>query len=71
VGKESYGIATKIAYRNGGRIGIPKAGAVDCRMVAGAPVLRVGYVVNARQIADRRMTLARYGLAEMLIRVTQ
>jgi hypothetical protein len=35
--KESFEIATKIAYRNGGRIGIPKAGAMDCTMVAAAP----------------------------------
>jgi hypothetical protein len=40
--KESYDIATKIAYRNGGRIGIPKDGAIDCTMVAAAPVLPVG-----------------------------
>ena len=29
--KESFEIATKIAYRNGGRIGIPKGGNKDCR----------------------------------------
>jgi S1/P1 Nuclease len=56
--KESYEIATKIAYRNGGRIGIPKAGATDCTMVAAAPPLPAGYVVNASRIADRRMILA-------------
>jgi hypothetical protein len=53
--KESFEIAAKIAYRNGGRIGTPKAGAMDCAMVAAAPVLPVGYVVNASRIADRRM----------------
>jgi S1/P1 Nuclease len=42
--KESYEIATKFAYRNGGRIGSPKAGAMDCAMVAAAPLLPVGYV---------------------------
>ena len=41
--KESYEIATKIAYRNGGRIGIP------CT-VATAPALPVGFVVSASQI---------------------
>jgi hypothetical protein len=56
--KESFEIATKIAYRNGGRIGIPKAGAVDCAMVAAAPVLPVGYVASASRIADRRMNTA-------------
>ena len=35
--KESFEIATKIAYRNGGRIGIPKGGNLDCTMVAAAP----------------------------------
>ena len=29
--KESYEIATKIAYRNGGRIGIPKGENEDCQ----------------------------------------
>ena len=45
--KESYEIATKIAYRNGGRIGSPKGGDRDCTMVAAAPVLPVRYVANA------------------------
>jgi len=57
--KESFEIATKIAYRNGGRIGIPRA-SMDCTMVAAAPVVPVGYVVNARRISDRRMILAGY-----------
>ena len=56
--KESYEIATKIAYRNGGRIGISKAGAMDCTMVTAAPVLPAGYVVSASRIADRRIILA-------------
>jgi hypothetical protein len=56
--KESFEIATKIAYRNGGRIGIPKGGAMDCTMVAAAPVVPAGYVVTASRIADRRMILA-------------
>ena len=50
-GKESYEIATKIAYRNGGRIGIMKGGKMDCAMVAAALVLPPGYVVSARRIA--------------------
>jgi S1/P1 Nuclease len=40
--KESYEIAAKIAYRNDGRIGIPKGGNKDCAMVAAAPVLPAG-----------------------------
>ena len=69
--KESFEIATKIAYRNGGRIGIPKGGNMDCTMVAAAPVLPVGYVVSASRIADRRMILAGYRLADLLTRVTK
>jgi S1/P1 nuclease len=66
--KESYEIATKIAYRNGGRIGIPKAGNKDCSMVAAAPVLPAGYVVSASRIADRRVILAGYRLTDLLTR---
>jgi S1/P1 Nuclease len=67
--KESFDIATKIAYRNGGGVGIPKGGNMDCTMMAAAPVLPVGYVVSARRIADRRMILAGYRLADVLTRV--
>jgi len=56
--KESYEIATKIAYRNGGQIGTPKGGVMDCTMASAAPVLPAGYVVSASRIADRRMILA-------------
>jgi hypothetical protein len=66
--KESFENATKFAYRNDGRIGIPKAGAMDCTMVAAA-LLPVGYVVNASRIADRRMILAGYRLADLLTRI--
>jgi hypothetical protein len=69
--KESYEIATKIAYRDDGRIGIPKGGAMDCSMVAAAPVLPVGYVVSASRIADRRMVLVGYRLADLLTRLIQ
>jgi hypothetical protein len=64
--KESFEIATKIPYRNGGRIGIPRSGSKDCKMVAAAPVLPVGYVVSASRIADRRLILAGYRLADLL-----
>jgi hypothetical protein len=67
--KESFEIATKIAYRNGGRIGIPRAGSMDCTMVAAAPVLPAGYVVSASRIADRRIMLAGYRLADLLTRI--
>ena len=68
--KESFEIATKIAYRNGGSIGTPKGGNKDCTTVAAAPVLPTGYVVSASRIADRRMILAGYRLAELLTRLT-
>jgi hypothetical protein len=61
--KESFEIATKIAYGNDGWVGMPKGGNKDCTIVAAAPVLPMGYVVSARRIADRRMMLAGYRLA--------
>jgi len=69
--EESFEIATKIAYRNGGQIGIPRGGNMDCAMVAAAPVLPAGYVVSASRIADRRMILAGYRVADLLMRLTQ
>ena len=69
--KESFEIATKFAYRNDGRIGIPRGGAMDCTTVTAAPVLPVGYVVSARRIADRRMILAGYRLADLLRQVVE
>src|SRR5262249_15183116 len=62
--KESYEIATKIAYLNGGLNGTPRAGNKDCTAVATAPMLPVGYVINASRIADRRTILAGYRLAD-------
>jgi hypothetical protein len=67
--RESFEIATKIAYRNDGRIGIPKGGSMDCTIVAAAPVLPVGYAVSASRIADRRMILVGYRLADVLTRI--
>src|SRR6266850_3672978 len=67
--KETFEIAIKIAYRDGGRIGIPKGGNMDCTMVAAAPVLPGGYVVSASRIADRRMILAGYRLVDLLTRI--
>jgi S1/P1 Nuclease len=63
--KESFEIAAKFAYLNGGRIGIPRGGSMDCRDVQAAPVLPVGYVVSASRIADRRIMLAGYRLADL------
>ena len=68
--KESFEIATKIAYRNGDVIGAPRSGNKDCSMVATAPVvLPVGYIPIAKHIADRRIILAGYRLADQLTRV--
>ena len=66
--KESFEIATKIAYRNDGKIGTPKGGNMDCTMLAAAPVLPTGYVVSASRIANRRIILAGYRLADLLTR---
>jgi hypothetical protein len=38
-------------------------------MVAAAPVLPTGYVVNARRIADRRIVLAGHRFADLLTKV--
>jgi hypothetical protein len=67
--KESYEIATKIAYRNGRPMGISKSENKDCRDVKTAPVLPVGYVVSASRIADRRIILAGYRLADLLTQI--
>ena len=47
MGKESFEIATKIAHRNGGRIGIPKGESKECRDLQAAPVLPARSVVSA------------------------
>jgi S1/P1 Nuclease len=67
--KESFEITTKIAFRNGGKIGIPRGGAMDCTMLVAAPVLPLGYVHSASRIADGRMILVGYRLADLLMRV--
>src|SRR5262249_60851772 len=55
--KESYEIATKIAYLNGGLIGAPRDRNKDCQTLAAVPVLPNGYVINANRVADRRVIL--------------
>jgi hypothetical protein len=64
--KESFDSATKIAYRNGASIGISRGANIDCTMVAAAPVLPAGYVASASRIADGRVVLAGYRLADLL-----
>jgi len=69
--KESFEIATKFAYQNGRLIGAPRDGNKECQTVAMAPVLPAGYVRSASRIADRRMILAGYRLADLLMRLTE
>jgi hypothetical protein len=64
--KESYEIAVKIAYENGSLRGTPKGQAKDCRAVNAVTYLRNGYAAEARLIANRRMYLAGYRLADLL-----
>jgi len=67
--KESFEIATKIAYQNGALRGTPKGQQRDCREVTDAAMLPTGYVQLARKIADRRMVLTGYRLADLLQRL--
>src|SRR4030095_14613132 len=53
--KESFEIATKIAYRNGKLSGSLRGGNKDCTTVAAASVLPADYIVSPSRIADRRM----------------
>jgi hypothetical protein len=46
--------------------GTPKGSAKDCREVRDANFLSRGYPARAKLIADRRVYLASYRLAEML-----
>jgi hypothetical protein len=51
-----------------GLSGSPRDANRDCTTVAVAPVLPVGYVISASRIADRRVILAGYRLADLLTR---
>jgi len=68
--KESYEIAVKIAYENGNLRGTPKGQARDCRDVPDADFISRGYPGIAKLIADRRVYLAGYRMAELLERIT-
>lgn len=67
--KESFEIATTIAYRHGEPPGTPKGSAKDCRDVADAKTLPDGYARTVGHIADRRIMLAGYRLADLLKRL--
>ena len=68
--KESFEIATKIAYQNGALRGTPKEKRRDCREVTDAAVLPNGYTAVAKKLAERRMMLAGYRLADLLQRIS-
>ena len=68
--KESFGIATKIAYQNGTLRGTPKGQRTDCREVTDAAVLPTRYTTIARKIADRRVMLVGYRLADLLQQIS-
>jgi len=68
--KESYKIATKIGYQNGALRRTPKGQQADCREVGNAALVPNGYIAIARKIADRRMMLAGYRLADLLQRIS-
>jgi hypothetical protein len=69
--KETYEIATKIAYQNGRLRGTPKGQRRECREVADAAVLPPGYMIMAKRIADRRITFAGYRLADIIAHITR
>jgi hypothetical protein len=63
---ESYEAAIQIAYQNGKLRGTPKGQHRDCREITDVAVLPSGYAVSARNVADRRIVLASYRLADFL-----
>jgi hypothetical protein len=67
--KESYEIAVKIAYENGNLRRTPKRQTRDCREVPDANFISRGYPARAKLIADRRVYLAGYRMADLLERV--
>jgi S1/P1 Nuclease len=69
--KESYEIAVKIAYENGILRGTPRGtGSGIARMCQTQTSYPAGYPGRAKLIADRRVFLAGYRMAELLGRIT-
>jgi hypothetical protein len=62
-------IIEKTRGEQGGRIESPRGSNMDCTIVAAAPVLPEGFVFSARRIADRRIILVGYRLADLLTRL--
>jgi S1/P1 Nuclease len=67
--KESLQIATTITYQYGA-IGTPMGERGQCSELSDAKLLPIGYAKVAGVIADRRIMLAGYRLADLLKRVT-
>jgi hypothetical protein len=68
---EGHQIARLIVYQNGALIGTPRGTRGDCNELEDAAILPGGYVQVARQIANRRIVLAGYRLADVLKRITE
>ena len=64
--KKSYEVAVKIAYENGNLRGTPKGQVRDCRDVPDTNFISRGYPAKAKLLADRRVYLAGYRIAELL-----
>jgi S1/P1 Nuclease len=64
--KESYEIATKIAYEGGNLRGTSRGTARGCREVRDADFLSRGYSARAKLIAERRIYLSAARLADAL-----
>jgi S1/P1 Nuclease len=69
--KESFTQGVTIGYRNGTFRGTPKGHASDCADLQVATVLPSAYITTAKPVAERRMVLAGYRLADLLTRLTQ
>ena len=68
--KESYEIAVKIAYEKWKSSRNPKGQARDCRELPDVNFISRGYSARAKLIADRRVYLAGYRMADLLERIT-
>ena len=66
--KESFEIAAKFTYQNGAIPGTSRGKAKECRTVSNVKVLPSGYARAAGHIADRRIMLAGFRLADLLKR---
>jgi hypothetical protein len=64
--KESYEIATKIAYEGGSLRGTPRGTARECREVKVVDYVSTGYPARAKLIAGRRVFLSAYRVTEIL-----